>query len=419
VVDGTASTTDVGTERGGRWAELFARLTDGGVGVVRADPGSTELGLLATALLYTSNGGDGPASPPQLVPAEVERRIAESLDEGGFPPTDTLGLLCRHRLLGSRSAVIATEQQVVRFNLGDPLGGSCPSRTDEPGRLIALYPSDSRSLDHQFVAFSWSEPPQEQAAAGFGDWLRTDPGRGAIAAAGLRPVGPYPVGAALTTGGIDPGALPAAEPIPAEQWDATTAAYDAAQRRGRVLFALDTSGSMAADGPEGQRSAVATAAVSAALEGMGPRDQFGLWFFPDAAGTGPVEAMPLGPREDARLAAARQLLAGALPAGNTPLFRTMIDAAEALNPDDPAQVDAVVVLTDGEDTSSGLGPDAVSAALADSGVRLIVVTIGEIRCSDAGLAAVTTVTAGECVDADLASLDTTLRTAMAGLWGGR
>jgi hypothetical protein len=315
--------------------------------------------------------------------------------------------------------VIASEQQVVRFNLGDPLGESCLSRTDDPARLIALYPSDSLSLDHQFVRLTWSEPPQEQAAAGFGEWLRTDPGRGAIAATGLRPVGPYPVGAALTTGGIDPGALPMAEPVPTQRWDATTTAYEAAQLRGRVLFALDTSGSMAADGPGGQRSAVAAAAVSAALQGMGARDQFGLWFFPDTAGTGPVEAMPLGPREDARLAAARQLLAGVRPAGNTPLFRTMVDAAEALNPDDPAQVDAVVVLTDGEDTSSGLGPDAVSAALADSGVRLIVVTIGEIRCSDAGLAAVTTATAGECVDADLAGLASTLRGATAGLWGGR
>jgi hypothetical protein len=52
-------------------------------------------------------------------------------------------------------------------------------------------------------------------------------------------------------------------------------------------------------------------------------------------------------------------------------------------------------------------------------VRLIVVTIGEIRCSAAGLAAVTTATAGECVDADLANLDTMLGSATAGLWGGR
>jgi hypothetical protein len=419
VVLAVPATVDAGADRRGRWGELFARLTDRGVGVVRADPGSTDLGLLATALLYGRNGQDGPAGPQQLAPAEVERRIADSLDKGGFPLTDTLGLLCRHRVLGSRAAVVASEQQVVRYNLGDPLGESCLSRTDAPGRLIALYPPDSRSLDHQFVRLSWSEPPQELAAAGFGEWLRTDPGRDAIAAAGLRPVGPYPVGAALTTGGIDPSALPVAEPLPAEQWDAAAAAYDAAQRRGRVLFAVDTSGSMAAAGPEGTRSAVAGSAVSAALQRMGPRDQFGLWFFPDAAGTGPVEALPLGPSDPARLAAAQQLLAGARPAGNTPLFRTMIDAAAALDPDDPAQVDAVVVLTDGEDTSSGLGADAVNAALAGSGVRLIVVTIGEIRCSDAGLAAVTTATAGECVDADLASLDTMLGSATAGLWGGR
>jgi Mg-chelatase subunit ChlD len=152
---------------------------------------------------------------------------------------------------------------------------------------------------------------------------------------------------------------------------------------------------------------------------MGPRDEFGLWFFPDAAGTGHVQAVPLGPPDPARLNAAKQALDGVKPAGNTPLFRVLIDGAAALGPGDPARVDAVVVLTDGEDTSSGIAADAVSTALAGKGVRLVVVTIGEIRCSAAGLGAITTATAGECLDADLPSLDTAMRTATAGVWGGR
>ena len=152
---------------------------------------------------------------------------------------------------------------------------------------------------------------------------------------------------------------------------------------------------------------------------MGPRDEFGLWFFPDPAGTGHVQAVPLGASDQSRRDAAQQALNGVRPAGNTPLFRSMIDGAAALASDDPGRNDAVVVLTDGEDTSSGVGADAVSSALSGTGVRLVVVTIGEIRCSDAGLTAITTATAGECVDADLASLDTTLRTATARLWGGR
>ncbi|MHA6617905.1 vWA domain-containing protein [Pseudonocardia sp. DLS-67] len=419
VVLAVPASTDPGPDRGAPWASLFARLTDRGVGVVRADPSTTELGLLATAMLYGQGGRDGPPSPDRLEPPEVERRIAQSLDQGAFPLTDTLGLLCRHRTLGSRAAIVASEQQVVRYNTGAPLGGSCLSRTDEPGRLVALYPSDSRGLDHQFVRLSWSEPPQQEAAARFGEWLRTDPGREAIVAGGLRPVGAYSVGSGLTTSGIDPGALPAVAPIPPQQWDATRAAYAAAERRGRVIFALDTSGSMAAAGPEGPRSVVAAGAVSAALGQMGPRDRFGLWSFPDAAGTGPVEALPVGPFDPSRLATARQLLSQVRPGGNTPLFRTVIDAAATLEPDDPAQVDAVVVVTDGEDTSSGVGAGAVTEALAGSGVRVVVVTIGEIRCSDPGLSAVTTATAGECLDADLTNLDTTLGTATAGLWGGR
>jgi hypothetical protein len=402
-----------------RWADLYRRLTDEDVDVVRADPDSTQLGLLATALLYGVPGQDGAASPQQLPPAEVEHRIAAALDRGGFPLTDTPGLLCRHRTLGAQAAVIASEQQIVRFNLGEPLGSSCLSGTDRPGRLTALYPTDTRALDHQFVRLSWSDPPQEQAAARFGAWLRSDPGREAIVGTGLRPVGPYTVGPTLTTVGIDPGAVPATEPIPPGQWGSTAAAHDVAQRRGRVLFALDTSGSMATEAPEGRRADFAVGAVQAALGGMGPGDEFGLWFFPDAPGTGHVEAVPLGSSGPDRLAAARQALAGVRPAGNTPLFRTMTDGAAALGPADPGRVDAVVVLTDGEDTSSGLTADAVSASLAGTGVRLVVVTIGEIRCSDPGLNAITTATAGECRDAELSNLSTVLRTAIAGLWGGR
>jgi Ca-activated chloride channel homolog len=408
-----------GTGPDGSWTEVFARLTDQGVGVVRADPSSTRLGMLATALLYGMADPGAAASPQQLTPPEVEQRIAVSLDAGGFPLTDTFGLLCRHRLLGSQAAVITSEQHVVQFNRGEPLGASCLSRRDSTERLVAEYPSDSRTLDHQFVRFAWSDPPQEEAAVGFGEWLRGDHGREAITATGLRPVGRPSVAGALNTTGVDPAVLPGVAPLPPKQWHAATDAYHAAQRRGRVLFALDTSGSMAAVAPEGTRSAVMADAILAALPGMGPRDQFGLWLFPDSAGTGYVEAVPLGPPEPARIAAAEQVLNGLLPAGNTPLFRSMIDAAAALHPDDPAQVDAVVVVTDGEDTSSGLGPDAVSAALAGSGVRLVVIAIGELRCSDSGLAEVALATAGECIGADLSDLEQTLVTETAGLWGGR
>jgi hypothetical protein len=421
----------------GSWTDLFSRLTEQDRGIVRADPETSELGLLGTVLLYDPAVEAGPADRTQLAAEEIERRIESSLDRDKFPISDTPGLLCRQRQLGAgtsagaagptlaQTAIIASEQQVIRFNQGDPLGASCSTGTVRPqadGQLVALYPTDTSYQDLQFVRLAWSGPPQAQAATAFGAWLRSEEGKKAIVSTGLRPAGPHPFATAapLTVdSGIDPDVVPAAEPIRAERWNKVAAAYDVAHRRGRVLFALDTSGSMSVIGPGGTRSALAARVVGAGLRTLGQGDEFGLWFFSDTfPPRGHIEKVPIGPPDPGRLAAAQSALAAVPAAGNTPLFRTVIDGVNRLAPGDQTPVNAVVVLTDGSDTASGIPAAAAKADVAGRGVRVIVITIGEVRCTDAGLHDIVTATAGDCFDADVSNLDDTVQS-VARLWGGR
>lgn len=407
-----------------RWPDLFTRLANNGVPIVRGDPSSGELGMLATALLYGLGDEHGAESEGRrrVTPPEIERYIASSLDRGGFPLTDTSTVLCRLRQDNPSTAVVATEQQIARFNTGQSLGTSCPApRAESARRLVAVYPTDTRVLDYQLVRFAWSSPPQREAADAFAAWLTTEPGRKAIIDSRLRPAsGAIPVDFGPVSG-TSPSVVVVPEPVPNPQWTAAATQYELAQRRARVILALDTSGSMGATTPEGTRWSITAAAVSSIINGIGPRDELGLWFFPDGSGTGHIEALRLGTLDAQRMREVHHHLIGVRPAGNTPLLRTIVDAAAALGRrgDDTAEVNAVVVVTDGEDTSSDIGPQTVVDQLTARGIRLIVVTLGEVSCASGELGIVTAATGGECRDAELSTLNTVLSAATMGLWGGR
>jgi len=399
------------------WTGFFRRVTELGWDVVRPDPVTSPVGELSTALLYKADD-----------PRQVEQRLGRSLDDGGYPLGDGLDVLCRYRQLDpARTAVIVSEQELVRFNRGDPLGGDCRSREQRregDDVLLAFYPSDTRAVEHRFVRFGWSGPPQATQAEAFGSWLAAADGKRALLAAGLRP----PDIAATDPLNEQHGVLPEAafqhDPIAPDALDQALRVYDGAQRRGRVLLALDGSGSMAAPAghDQGSRFDVAGRGIVRALELMGERDEFGLWIFPgDPGGTGAREAVPIGPRNGpVGDAPRRQATDGALgqvqPRGNTPLYRAIVDGVRAVGPSDDDRISALVVLTDGEDTSSGLTPAQVYDAVGKAGVRVFVVAVGEATCAAVALDEVAAVTGGRCVDANVRSIDAELAGIFGALW---
>lgn len=409
-----------GAQPRGTWPQVFRQLEQEHVAVLRPDPRSTQVGRLATVLLY----GRGTVHPDAAGSVAIERRLDAA--RGTRPIGGAADLLCRLRARRAGTttgtdptAVIATEQDVARYNQGAALGAACGPIPGQPGadqRLEAVYPVDTADQDLQLVRLRWTDPVpvQERAAEAFERWLRSDTGRSALVATGLRPTGALPTPAAPLTGdyGVDTALATSPEPVSAEQWTDAYAAHEAAQLPSRLLVLVDTSSSMGRVVPAGTgappdrtRAALVADAVGAGLAGLQQDDEFGLWLFPGGTPDAYVEAVPVGLR-DKGLATARDALTRVPPGGGTPLFRAVTDGVTALSASDRAAsgerigTRALLVLTDSRDSASGTALNDVRDRVKGLGVRIVAVALGGVRCAEAGLATLADETGGECVESD-------------------
>jgi Ca-activated chloride channel homolog len=405
------------------WSNFFDRATDLGWDIVRPDPVSSSVGTLGAAVLY---GNESTADPARM--RSVEQRIGHSLDAGRYPFGDDIDILCRYRHLDPpHTTAIVSEQALMMFNRGDPLGSGCGGRENQRSRndaLLAFYATDSRAIEYRFVRFGWNSPPQNGEADAFGRWLTSTEGERALVDAGLRPSGRTAGHQPNQQYGVLPEAIVKRDPMTAEALDRVLGLYESAHRRGRVLLALDGSGSMAASAGRGQDSRLEVAArgIVQALELMGERDEFGLWIFPDGQGGAARELVPIGPRDDLVGALPRRQATGTVlgqvaPAGSTPLFRVIVDGVAAVGPSGDTRMSALVVLTDGQDTGSGLTSDQVREAVRSMGVRVYAVTVGDLTCSAGALDEIAAITGGRCVETDLASIEAELAELFNTLWG--
>jgi hypothetical protein len=404
------------------WRQLWDEVVRRGWDVLRPDPSISGAGALATASLYAGIQADPAAA------RAVEQRIERSLDAGGFPLGDGAELLCRKRAGDPhRAAVLGTEQALVRFNQG--LGcGLDQGPPDAEQALVAFYPTDTLGLDHPFVRLGWDATAATTSAAArdFGGWLRGEEGQRALLRTALRPPPLFAVAEPLTERfGAHAGVVFDRRPPAAGTLTAALRRYAQARRPGRIVLALDVSGSMRTPVDRGgtTRFHVAREGVARALELMSGRDEFGLWVFPAAGGdSGTREIVPLG-RADApvsglpRKKATVDRLAGIGPAGGTPLLQAVKDGVGAAAKGAEGRIASLVVLTDGNDTS-GAAPSEVDTAVRGRGVRVFVIAIGEASCGAFALRDITAHTGGACYDAAPGAVGDVLQDLFVLLWGG-
>ena len=411
--------------------------------VLAPDPEVSTIGLMASAGYLLEADGDR----VDLVATDVARRREQTiLASGSVAGDDSATMLCRYRRATEAPpttavAVLTSQQMWQRFVAGKPLGGGCADQVPTRAGGVVLTTPATPVLDHPFIGFTWTASAQQPSVDDFLGWLSDPANRKNLTAVGLD--------AART----NCSELPPVDPLNSPTPEARPPVPDPGSRNqcvptglakaltlhrsvkipGRVLLALDASGSMADRvGPNGiSRFAIAAQGVTQALGQMGPQDQSGLWIFPNAAGRGPVELVKI----DKGTSAHRDRIAAGLkavrPIGATPLYNTVLTGMRAVaGQGDGEPIRALVVLTDGEDTSSGRTAQAtqqkVRELAATNDVRLYLIATGDARCEgrgdagrDVGLHQLTDAGRGRCFDAGTETVPGIMAELFGVLWSGR
>lgn len=291
------------------------------------------------------------------------------------------------------SAVAMEEATLIDYN----------RRRGPASKLVGIYPKEGTFFsDNPLIVLDapWVSAPVKAAAAVVRDALAKAVTPEAAARAGFRPGDPdAKAGAPIDAGhGADP-----AQPrrVLALPQPAVLARIKKAWREDRkpanIVLAVDTSGSMGEEGKLEQ----AKRGLQAFFRQLSPNDRLGLLSFNDQVS----ELVPVG--EFRRVGPeVRSRVRDLLPDGET----AWLDATTAALTDvqrlrDPTRINAVVILTDGEDTSSRRTLGTLRAQLAGQArsegtvVRVYTIAYGEQANRD-DLASVAAASGGKGFEGD-------------------
>ncbi|MEG3630978.1 vWA domain-containing protein [Streptomyces poriticola] len=370
--------------------------------VRRPDPEFTVTGLLATVGLYAS-GADAEEAGSGSGAGTVDHAGAERrLDQSGPPSPTAADLLCTlpdDDAVDNRTAALVPE-----FLMKSGVG--CDSARRAP--RLAQYPGDVPGLEPVFVRVRWAgadrdAAERDRAAEDFREWLAGAGGRAAFARDGFRAA--TDSRALLDTENVADGVLqapsPLTEPAGRDAMEAALTGYRGAHGPGRVLFLLDSSGSMGDlwEGPSG-----GPGLLRQSLGGLGEEDEYGVW---SVYGTGERTHAPLlefgrHSRADAERIIADHARVRDAEADPRDALLAALDDMEGRGADD-TRPDLIVFVTDDEDAGrlDGAGLDTVLDRARAARVPVTMVSLTGGGC-DAGRpdARISAASGGRCLDAD-------------------
>lgn len=373
------------------WKDLFALATDpaGWGSLGHPEWGSFKLGKtnpeLSTSGLHATIGAYYAATglSSDLTSADVANPavtdFVSSIEASAVHYGDTtltfLGNMDRAakegRGLTYVSAVTLEEKSVLDYNSGNPSGDPrTASQGQEPDvKLVSVYPEEGTLVsDSPVVDLSWASAGAKRASAAFVEHVRQDDVQARVTQAGFRTfegvAGPE---ATVANGVLSAAPVTLTPPSPAVTRDVLES-WKSVRKGARVLFVVDTSGSMG-----GSKIDLARKALASGLEEFGPRDEVGLASFDDEYR---VE-VPVGPLSEQRTLL-QDRVAALEESGGTALYRATIKGVDEVASLEPARtIDAVVVLSDGEDSGSGdLGEVVRALGGSDEVAPVKVFTIG-------------------------------------------
>lgn len=227
-----------------------------------------------------------------------------------------------------------------------------------PEPLVALYPKEGTFWhEHPFgiVNADWVTAEQQDAAKVFTEYIRSEEVQLKVMENGFRPVNPaVPIGFPISTElGVDPNkptnilTVPDADVIAAVQ-----ASWQFVKKQGDIFLVVDTSGSMYGDKLDEAKSA-----SSAFLDGMSVQNRVGLIEFnKDVSVVSQLSSL------ESTSAQTKQQIENLFADGDTALYDSIIEAIDTLQAVGESEGDrirAILVLSDGQDTSSVASLNAV------------------------------------------------------------
>jgi Ca-activated chloride channel family protein len=224
------------------------------------------------------------------------------------------------------------------------------TRPEGAERLIAEYPSDGTFYsDDPYMTLNapWVSAAQKQASDEFGQWLVQEITPEIAAKYGFRPgdqsskpVAPIDKAHGVLT--AQPS-LVLGLPEP-EVLARIKSSWHQDRKPANVLLVVDVSGSMQEDNKIGE----AKGGLQTFLRQLSPRDRVGLLYF----NADPHVGVPIGPFKANKLQL-RQTVSQLIAGGNTALYDAVSDGVRSVDDlKDDTRINAVVVLSDGQDTAS-------------------------------------------------------------------
>jgi len=397
--------------------------------ISKTNPNTSTTGL-STILMqsYEASGKSADLTSADVdAAADFSRVFEECVIHYGDTTGNVLSTLYDETQNGSNgsdyvSAVALEETSLLNYNQGNP-----DSHTVQPGetltppktKLVAVYPAGGSMWSDNPVTVlgaNWITAEQRTAGEAFAAFLQTEAAQKILPEYGFRPLDEsVPLGKLFTANyGVDP-AQPAVT-LPKPDVDVISTAIDQwtqVRKPSSVLELIDISGSM--DDPIGDGRSRLDGAIQGAqttLDHFRSTDEVGVWAFTTGIESDAGEGIQVL-RDVTALGSDGEKLDSSLEdlhyaqRNGTPLYDAILTAYEAMSERaEPGRINAIVVLSDGEDTDSTTSLDSLIAKIgkstkeggSDAPVRIFPIAYGE-GADTTALQRIADATGGQLFDA--------------------
>ncbi|WP_244304676.1 substrate-binding and VWA domain-containing protein [Leucobacter viscericola] len=352
--------------------------------IAKTNPNSSTTGM--SMLLMQAYAASGKAQDLTVADVKAAEEFSRVFESGAIHYGDTTGKVLQNladRTSGKGSSYVSAialeETSLYNYNIGNP-----DSHTVQPGetltppdeKLVAVYPSEgSMWSDNPAVVLDakWVTPEQKTASAAFVKFLHTKKAQELLPKYGFRPTDDsVDVSKYLNADvGVDP--KQPAVTLPQPEPEVVSAAIDqwaAIRKPSAILQLIDISGSMDESIGDGRtRLDGAIEGSTATLGQIRPTDEIGVWAFTTGLssnidgtrvnGIGVVRPFGVLGGDKEGLQSDIEDLANSQRAG-TPLYDSISSAYDYMKTHAEAgRINAIVVLSDGEDTDSATRLDTL------------------------------------------------------------